>query len=82
MASLAYSEGWKFITPRGIQRREKLTTLPMPGISTSTSSTSARMKRWPAYFSHQASGICSTSKAATVAMPMDSRWRLRKCVAA
>jgi hypothetical protein len=45
MASLAYSEGWKFITPRGIQRREKFTTLPMPGIRTSTSSTSARMKR-------------------------------------
>ena len=73
MASLAYSEGWKFMTPRGIQRREKFTTLPMPGISTSTSSSNASRKRWPVYFSHQVSGTCSTSNAMTEAMLMASR---------
>ena len=66
--------------PSGIQRREKLTTLPMKGTSTSTSRISAMTKTHGACFSHTDIGTCTATSAATKAMASASRWRCRKKV--
>ena len=78
MASLASSLGWKFITPSGIQRRERFTTRPMPGISTRISSSSAATNSHGAIFSQVRMGMASVTHAATTASVIDRMWRIRK----
>ena len=81
-ASLASSEGWNIMNPSGIQRREKLTTLPTKGSSTITSRKSANTNTRGEYFSHTAIGICETASATTRPMVTAIRCRIRKCVGA
>jgi hypothetical protein len=66
--------------PSGIQRREKLTTLPMKGSSTITSSTSATTKTSGARFSHTRHRHLGTASAATRPSPAASACRDRKWV--
>ena len=79
-ASLASSLGWKFMKPSGIQRREKFTTLPMKGSSTSTSRISATTKMAGACFSQKPVGTCTTTRATTQPMASASTWRCRKYI--
>ena len=64
--------------PSGIQRREKFTTLPMPGTSTAMSSARLIRKILGACFSQMSMGTCTTASATTAAMTSDSRCRCRK----
>ena len=65
MANLDSSDGWKFITPSGNQRRAPYTTLPTCGIKTMTSSTSEITNNQGAQRSQLETGICTTKIAAT-----------------
>ena len=80
MANLASSEGWKFITPSGNQRRAPLTPLPTPGMSTTTSSTKATKTKMGTSRSHRRRGTAVTTAAVLRPMTMASTWRLKKCV--
>ncbi len=82
MASLASSDGWKFMTPSGIQRRAPLTPLPTCGTSTSASSTSEAANSHGATFSQAFIGTCSATTAHSSATAIDSTWRVRKWVVA
>ena len=73
MASLASSEGWKFMMPSGSQRRAPYTTLPMPGISTSTSRNSENRNRGRARRSQLAIGIWVTTAPMATAMTSEIR---------
>ena len=55
--------------PSGSQRRAPLTPLPMWGMSTITSSSSAATKSQGESFSQAVTGTCKATSAATKAMP-------------
>ena len=59
------SEGCTLNTPIASQRREPFTFFPMPGISTTTSSTAPAMNRYGASFCHAFIGTWNATEAAT-----------------
>ena len=63
----------KFITPKGIQRRDPLTARPTPGINTTANSATASQKRIGANLNHTRIGTRYTKKAAKQPMPI--LWR-------
>ncbi|MNT99297.1 hypothetical protein D3C72_2421130 [compost metagenome] len=79
-ANLATSDGWKPTGPMDSQRRAPLTTLPTPGISTATSSSSAATKSQGAARSQSFMGTWKASSAATKPTTRYIMWRVRKCV--
>jgi hypothetical protein len=78
MANLASSEGCKLMAPIGNQRRDRLTTLPMPGIKTMINKIKATTSSFEACFSQKLMGICSTAIANTKASPMNMACRTAK----
>ena len=72
------SDGCMFVMPSGIQRRAPFTPLPMCGISTMTSISSAMRKSFGAYLSHADTGILNATIAPTIAVVTEIRWRTRK----
>ena len=78
MANLAISDGWKFITPRGSQRRAPYTTLPTPGTNTAISSTSETMNSQGAQRSQVRIGTWNAISAATKATHRNTACRIRK----
>ncbi len=72
------SEGCTLATPNEIQRREPLTLLPTPGISTSTRSTAPAMNSHGASFCHALTGTWNATSAATRPTVTNAAWRARK----
>ena len=82
MASLASSEGWKFMTPSGSQRRAPLTPLPTCGISTIISSASAMTKILGAWRSQKLTGTITVIHPASRPIAMNRLCRTKKCIGA
>jgi hypothetical protein len=79
MASLASSLGWKFMTPSGIQRREKFTHLADEGHQHHHQQHEGQQEHQRGMArSQKATGICATASAHTRPMPIENRWRVRK----
>ena len=72
------SDGCTLTTPSDSQRREPLTDLPMPGTSTSTSSTAPAMKSHGASFCHARIGTWNATAAAARPTATNIEWRARK----
>ena len=62
-ASFANSDGWKFITPREIQRLAPFTPLPMKGMSTAANKINDTMNKGLAFFSHISRGTWKANNA-------------------
>lgn len=77
-ATLASSEGWKFMMPSDNQRRAPFTTVPTCGISTAISSKMEAIKSQGAQCSQTFIGIWKASTAATKPRPTLIRWRWKK----
>ena len=76
-ASFISSDGCRFMKPSEIQRREPFTTLPIPGTSTSASSTIASRKIFGAQRCQIRVGTRNTHQPTPSATPSDSACRIR-----
>jgi hypothetical protein len=68
------------IAKKEIQRRLPLTSRPIPGISTATSSTTPATNRYGAARCQSRIGICTTAAAAAMPNRTNAPWRVRKYV--
>ena len=78
--SFISSDGCRLIMPSEIQRRAPSTTLPMPGISTATSSSSPSTNSHGAAFCQRWIGIANAKVAAARPIISTKAWRVRWCV--
>ena len=72
------SDGWMLTTTSDSQRFDPLTDLPMPGISTSTSSTAPPTKSHGAPRCHTLTGTWNAKNAAARPNARNTAWRARK----
>src|SRR4029079_9424710 len=72
------SDGWMLTTSSDSQRFDPLTDLPMPGISTSTSSSAPPMKSQIAPRCQTLTGTWNATTAAARPTARNAAWRARK----